>query len=383
MADVRHRQLNELIELIYDFDEGEHRWGVITELLANSMSADAAVLFRMNHGDAQPVTYGSSFHLDKEATIAYSEHYYKLDDFSNYAMHCDLPAYRQLSMHRTLGARCLSNSEWYTDFYRPLGYEHLGTVLLDDASTTRGRLSFAHMREIGRSDFSATDANLVLEAGKHIERAIALQETLLQQRHTLATVMESFDQLNFGLLLLNGSGRVLEANWPAKKILDRRDAFFLKGNCLAGIDTATNEVLFSLIRTNPEPLGDIETPRIRVARIARRNTGAQYHLAIVHGSRGQVFPGSQAATSILFVFDGATVNQDIHSWAKTLYGLTTAQSDLVASLIKGLTLSEHAERFCITKNTARSTLKSIFLKTATSSQNQLLERLLRSPIGYF
>ena len=83
----------------------------------------------------------------------------------------------------------------------------------------------------------------------------------------------------------------------------------------------------------------------------------------------------------ILIFDSLKSTTDLYEWMKDLYNLSRSESSLVSSLISGITLNEHAEKKNITKNTARSMLKTVFLKTNTSSQNQLIQEVLKSPIG--
>jgi DNA-binding CsgD family transcriptional regulator len=64
---------------------------------------------------------------------------------------------------------------------------------------------------------------------------------------------------------------------------------------------------------------------------------------------------------------------------KDLYGLTRAESRIAAELAKGTDLARICARFSISCNTARSQLRSVFRKTRTASQPELVSRLLAGP----
>jgi DNA-binding CsgD family transcriptional regulator len=67
---------------------------------------------------------------------------------------------------------------------------------------------------------------------------------------------------------------------------------------------------------------------------------------------------------------------------RELYGLTPAESALATLLAEGKTLQEAAGLRGVTHQTARSQLKSIFSKTATRRQSELLRLLLSLPAGW-
>jgi DNA-binding CsgD family transcriptional regulator len=64
--------------------------------------------------------------------------------------------------------------------------------------------------------------------------------------------------------------------------------------------------------------------------------------------------------------------------AQELFGLTPAEAKLAAKILEGNSLSECAELLDISPHTARAQLRSVFMKTNTSRQSELLSLILRS-----
>ena len=62
---------------------------------------------------------------------------------------------------------------------------------------------------------------------------------------------------------------------------------------------------------------------------------------------------------------------------QTIFDLTPRESSLAAALFRSPSLVQAAAEIGVTHETARSQLKSIFAKTGTSSQNQLIGVLSR------
>ena len=63
---------------------------------------------------------------------------------------------------------------------------------------------------------------------------------------------------------------------------------------------------------------------------------------------------------------------------RALYGLTQAEARLTCGLLKGERLEDYAERSGISMNTARTHLKSVFAKTDTNRQAELVRLLSRA-----
>lgn len=62
------------------------------------------------------------------------------------------------------------------------------------------------------------------------------------------------------------------------------------------------------------------------------------------------------------------------------FGLTPAESRLVAALVRGGTLVEAAKRNGITINTAKTQLASVFLETGHQRQADLIAAVLGNPV---
>jgi DNA-binding CsgD family transcriptional regulator len=87
----------------------------------------------------------------------------------------------------------------------------------------------------------------------------------------------------------------------------------------------------------------------------------------------------QHPSAVVFFFDpdiSVTLNRDI---LDSYYGLTSTECDVAELLVQGNELKEIARHNRVTLNTVRNQLKSIFSKTNTSRQAELVSLLLRGP----
>ncbi|NJN47274.1 MAG: helix-turn-helix transcriptional regulator [Candidatus Competibacteraceae bacterium] len=62
-----------------------------------------------------------------------------------------------------------------------------------------------------------------------------------------------------------------------------------------------------------------------------------------------------------------------------MFGLTPAESRLTESLVRGCDLTQTQADLHISENTARTHLKSVFRKTDTSNQAELVKLVVTSP----
>ena len=87
--------------------------------------------------------------------------------------------------------------------------------------------------------------------------------------------------------------------------------------------------------------------------------------------------GFPAETVAVFLRDPETRGVLPIDWLRRLHALTAAEARLMQALIVGETLESIAHRLLVQKETLRTQLKSVFLKTGASSQAELIRIGLR------
>jgi DNA-binding CsgD family transcriptional regulator len=91
---------------------------------------------------------------------------------------------------------------------------------------------------------------------------------------------------------------------------------------------------------------------------------------------------SVRGAALLFAFDPENTPTITVDMVRRLFNLSEAESALAVALCSGKTVDEAAAERGISIHTARSQLKSIFGKTGTKRQADLVSLLLASP-AYF
>ena len=82
--------------------------------------------------------------------------------------------------------------------------------------------------------------------------------------------------------------------------------------------------------------------------------------------------------AVLFVTDPERSHSPIDHLVADLFGLTEAEVRLVMQLLGGSTLTDAAETLGLSRNTVHSQLASVFRKTGTSRQSDLVRVVLRA-----
>jgi DNA-binding CsgD family transcriptional regulator len=120
-------------------------------------------------------------------------------------------------------------------------------------------------------------------------------------------------------------------------------------------------------------------PRSSAAvRIGRDNGRSPYHVVVVPLPRRCQPRDAAGAVAVLFITDPDRGQAPADLLCGDLYGLTAAEVRLVSALLEHSGLTAAAKALGVSRNTAHSQLASVFQKTGTRSQSELLRLILGS-----
>lgn len=194
-------------------------------------------------------------------------------------------------------------------------------------------------------------------------RVVVLRDVTERRR-----AQQTLDLLATGMMLVDGSGRLLLANRSAERLIETGEVIGLS----RGIVTAARENgLFS--RAIALACGD--RPSSSVVQLLRPD-GRRPIAALVSPIDDRERAG--AACSI-FLRD-PEIRWGVSAAAlAALFGLTPAEARVVVELVAGKGLQEMANEFDLSINTVRNQLKQVYRKTSTSRQSELVSLVLAGP----
>jgi PAS domain S-box-containing protein len=232
-----------------------------------------------------------------------------------------------------------------------------------------GTVSLMARRRDGSFAVIAASAARV-DAGDDSVYALMLRD--VTERHRAE---ETLDLLATGTIVVTAGARVLLANRSAERLLRRGNVLRIENGRLSATDPWHEKELQKLVDQAIEP-GVVEPMAgIGVMNIASRAVGDTLHL-IVSPLR-EAEDGATPAAAII-VRDRAAQTAVNPAFLRRLYGLTPAESRVVAELAKGKRLQEVADGLQVSLNTVRNQLKQAFTKTHTNRQSDLVSLVLTS-----
>jgi DNA-binding CsgD family transcriptional regulator len=355
-------QLGKLSDLVYDAAEGTRSWLDFVNEVGRCFDAVHAVLTTEAPDRGTGMAEGAS-HLWVQYQCG---SYGGRDPLMERAWRLPrgtLSLVQQIDQDPVLG-----NSEFYRSFLAHNGLRHFMHALLPQGP---GRVAFFCLtRSNSQPPFSPEEIEAVEALMLHLRRAL---RGMASERRQPATTL--FETSPYGLVLLDRRGHAIGANGRARMLLDTLDGVSLKVDFLhlAGI------------RGNPEAafaahLGVVGKPvAFRIER-----PGADTPLSALVTSVPDEWRHHEAreAVALLMLSDPQSTSYPDATVLMSLYGLTPREASFAQTLAETRGMRPTSDELGISPETARRHLKSVFEKTRTHSQSELIHLLVRHPAAF-
>ena len=201
---------------------------------------------------------------------------------------------------------------------------------------------------------------------------------VLQQRaQSLELVL---DHTAIGLVMIDRNSHIVFANHMANEILSAADGIGRSNGMLRAVNLADGVNLQAAIShaiagdDAASTRGQVKVPLLAFA----RRKGPPLVAAFLPAASPGVEEGDVAA--IMYLVDPQIDTGKMLSPLCRLYGLSPVETALVCHVAAGETIASAAQQMHVKEPTARSYLKSIFIKTGTRRQTELVVLMLSSLI---
>jgi DNA-binding CsgD family transcriptional regulator/PAS domain-containing protein len=227
---------------------------------------------------------------------------------------------------------------------------------------------------VGRNERQGLITDREIELGRlllpHLRRAVTISNVLDVRTIVGTRMAEALDALRCAVVLTNEHGTILHANRSAEHMLDEGSSIqSARGILQATALSAASELRSALALAARNEAGIGKTG------LAIRMTGPDVPPVFAHvlPLTGSDFRIRLQPAAVAAVFIGAPPDaQDGADAVAAAFGLTPAETRLLASLFGGRTLTETAATLGITRPTAKTHLEHIFLKTKVTRQAELM-----------
>ena len=265
-------------------------------------------------------------------------------------------------------------SEFFNDWARPQDIAHgiCGTIHIQHSNTVQ----LLVQRTKGQYHFTHQETSFVNGLVPHMQRAMELAGRF-QQTEVVGMAAE---QSALPFMLLGADGRILFIGQNAEQMIADEPNLSIIQHRLTSSNSGFSSKLKTLIQTATSSASGIWHSAGGILSLPRQGkSDLTIMVNPVGGNNREALLVGQCPFAALFFYDpevAITLQRDL---LESYYGLTFAEAEVAELLVQGNELREISERNRISLHTVRNQLKSIFAKTNTSRQAELVSRLLSGP----
>ncbi|WP_269532440.1 hypothetical protein [Chitinimonas sp. BJYL2] len=253
-------------------------------------------------------------------------------------------------------------------FFRPFaeaGCHSLGARAFDDGHH-EALISF--QRKMPVTPFDDQGIALLRRLSPHLELACRLSSEFSRLRMQAAVARQALDRLAAPLWVVDGEGRVQFANQAA-------ETTGLPGMCVRqGRLSADNPTLEARLQSLLMQASS-RKPQSGALALERPAGGRLTVLVAPLPADSPLVADSKRPLVLLMAHDPSASEAEPLEVLAALYGLSPAECRLAALLLEGCSLAEAAQRLQLQQSTVRTQSKSMFWKTGTHRQGELLKLL--------
>lgn len=375
MYNLTEIKINKLITMIYSSIHSDELKQRSLSELSKLISANS-IIFRVFDRKNPKLAFHYSTGLESRWIAKYYNYYSHLDPFHS-LLHRATANSAYLS-HEYISDHELHNSEYYTDFLRPnnIAYMAFGYTATFGSKTY---IIEAH-RSIYDGPFEIEAIEILNRILPHISQSIEIINKMDGLKHTLYLANSFLDCIPTGVIILNKELEAILINKPANKFLMKQKEFKVAGNKIRLEDEIDNKTLTEHLK---EAAQQTLEPPIKTLSISIKNDETLRLLVMSAKDLNKNIELDKAEAAAVVFIDLQSQNKPLSSKILSLlYGLTPQEARLTISLAQGNSLEDYSKTRGIAKSTARSHLKSIFNKTGTRRQGELIKMVLTSPVSF-
>lgn len=232
-----------------------------------------------------------------------------------------------------------------------------------DVAPAAGELLFAALFE------RSFDQALFREIAAVAVSGVATKARLASVRAMSALKTEAFEQLPFGVVIVDRNARVAEPNEACRRILSRADGLSVVNDKLFCSDPREQAAICKAI--NRALAGDASESVLKV----RRKRGAQPYVVRVVAPRAS---GSAPANCLLMIVDPDEEPSPCGDIWRAMFDLTDCEVIIAEGLVLGRRIHDIATQRGVSIETVRTQTKRMFERLNVSSQAEAAARLSRT-----
>jgi len=360
-----------LVSSIYDAASDPALWDAFLARLAQAFNGQCAIL-RIYDPQSHYPHHNSIYGFGEAFTKDYCDHFYKYDPIPDVLD--SVPTGTVITRAEKIPDKQFNHAEFFADFVHRWDLNDLvGTVFLHQGENT-ARIGVHRVK--GVQQFGEEDKCMMSLLVPHLQRAFHISRYIQTIKVKNEAAENVLDQLPFGVVLVNGSGKPVIVNRKAKALNKHNDGLSVTCSGIHVVSSTDTQALRQLIK-------DACGKARKGGTLALDRPSSQLPLTLLATPLNpELRPlGAEAdqPMAVIFICDPEDKRNICIETLRQLYGLTKAEAKLASSLAEGQSLDEIASRTSVSKHTLRTQLKCVFNKTGLNRQSDIIKLILGGP----
>jgi len=354
---MKTQAFSEFVGTIYDaaFDPGG--WDHVLQRFSGALKAKAASIHLVNPVEGKFSLF-VEFGTDPAWTALLLSQYANMSPIGAAVLLADLD--QPVGAFDFIDENEFVESRFYKEWCKPQGYHDMIGGLISKRPSEVGSISATRSLEAGK--FSVDDREFVGLVTPHVRRAVTLSGLLGQQVIERQSLSGLIDQLAVAVLLVDKRGQLVRSNPAGERELA----------CANVVSSVNRSVSFSDHEANRALGQALSLTSIAPQTIAATGRDGHRHLVAV------LLIDAKTGTFAVLINRQEEEMPQIGKHLARLYGLTPREVCVLMLLLQGAGPEEAAASMGVAVTTVRSHLNSLFAKTGTSRQAELVQKALAS-----
>ena len=385
--DLSEQSFHRFIDLVYEAAENPRQWRRFYEALQRALDVQSIHMLGTDkrHGT---LSYSDGANMPVEGELAYMQHYRFMDPRVPVILQRDVGEWTHC--HEILDETAVARHPFYQEFLLPYDRRYMsGTKLVDTPEAT---IIFATLSSAAQGPLSGEAQEFMNRLMPHLQRAcrIGLQHFVYSTQALVGQLL--VNKLRQPVILMTPGGEVMHTNEAGQELLRSTGLVAVEGGRLQLPQPHHADLLrhcAEMEQAVKSSQADLQAPDGPVASIFRslliaqdgRGERAETLYAFFSMLAPQQMMGTfglRPVVMLLFYHPASAPSID-SGLLYAVFGLTPAECRIATLLAEGHSLKRIADIQGTQHDTVRKQLRSIYQKTATNRQPELVRLLLHLP----
>jgi DNA-binding CsgD family transcriptional regulator len=384
--DLSPERYDAIVHLLYEAVTEPSGWPAFFTSLGQAIDASSIHMLAIDK-QHNALSYSDGFNLPTEGELAYIQTYSSIDPrmalMRQYApgqwMHC----------HEVFDEDFVSRDPFYQDFLIPVGRRYVsGCKLVDDANVC---VVFSALRAVGDKPLGVPEISFLDRLIPHLTRAVRMQlqhytfSTKALVGHALVNKLRQPVMLlttDSGVVLANEAATQLLASTPLVRVSDGKLQLPKAYQARFREECARLEGLARGDLEIPEEVSTYRSLTITAAEHERASETLYAFFTLLVPPKVSGAFGLRPLVLLLFYHPDSAPPVDANLLSAA-FNLTPAEIRVCRLLGEGLSPKEVAAKLGTQYETVRKQLQSVYRKTNTGRQSELMHLMLHLPLNAF